>query len=123
MDGRSEDIHHPRRTLALPQDHVAGPTHRGNRTASWGGWRGTYDGDSYLPDREWAKLSTPEIVPTEGHVRLVVQFNSDHRAAHAGGHWDVFTVEQYTEGTEPELAPGEYVVDLHVTGTLRLTGQ
>jgi hypothetical protein len=102
---------------------AAGDPADGHPDIAWGGWRGTYDGDSYLPDREWAKLSTPEIVPTEGHVRLVVQFNSDHRAAHAGGHWDVFTVEQYTEGTEPELAPGEYVVDLHVTGTLRLTGQ
>ena len=83
---------------------------------SWGAWRGTYSGESYLRNREWAKLSTPEIMPSAGHVRLAMQFNSDHRAQHAGGHWDVFTVEQYTEGNGPvPPEPGD-VLRVEITG-------
>ena len=43
----------------------------------------------------------------------------ERRAAHAGGHWDVLTVEQYTDGAEPPEPPepgdGDYYVDLVAT--------
>jgi hypothetical protein len=83
---------------------------------AWGAWRSTPE----LPNREWVRLETPEVVPTAGHVRLVCQFNNDYAVEHAGGHWDVLTVEQYTEGGEPPgPGEGEWVVDLRVTGTVR----
>jgi len=54
-------------------------------------------------------------MPSAGHVRLVMQFNSDHRAAHAGGHWDVFTVEQYGDSVVPPPDPGG-VLRVEITG-------
>ena len=80
---------------------------------NWGGWQGTY-GAGKLPNRQWAKLSTPQIVPTAGHVRLALQFNVDNPGFGAA-HWDVLRVEQYVEGTEPEPEP-----DPPVEGVLRV---
>lgn len=91
---------------------------------TWGRWRSSRPGaPDFLPDREWAKLTTPEVVPTAGYVRLIVQFGSDY-PAFAAGHFDVFRVEQFTEGGEPpgpppEPTPGDYEVNLRVTGTIR----
>jgi len=70
---------------------------------NWGGWRGTYGGDG-LPERQWVKLTAPEVMPTKGHVRLCVQFNSDN-AGFGAGHFDVFRVEQFTDTAEPEPEP------------------
>ena len=100
----------------------------------WGGWRSFRPGTAdHLPAREWAQLKTPEVVPTAGHVRLVVQFNSDY-AGFGAGHFDVFRVEQYTDGgtnpnPNPTPTPGDYKVNLvatiggleiPITGTVRL---
>jgi hypothetical protein len=73
----------------------------------WGGWRWARQGDINLPEREWAKLSTPEIEPSGDYVRLVAQFNNDI-AASGHGHWDVFRIEQYTDDpTPPSPEPGD----------------
>ena len=84
---------------------------------TWGGWQSTY-GDEALPQREWIKLLAPEIIPTVGHVRLVVQFNADYPGFSAG-HFDVFRVEQYAEGGEPDPEPEpepDGVLHVEVTG-------
>ena len=70
----------------------------------WGGWRWARQDDVNLPQREWAKLQTPEIHPSGGWVRMVVQFNVDVAGAGSHGHWDAFLVEQYVEGA-PEPPP------------------
>jgi len=81
---------------------------------TWGAWQGTY-GDGKLPNRQWVKLSAPEMLPTQGHVRLVVQFNLDY-AGFGGGHFDVFRVEQYMEQDEPpEPQPGD-VMRVEIVG-------
>lgn len=84
----------------------------------WGGWASTYGG---VPDREWVKLETPQVVPSEGYVRMVVQFNCDF-ADFGAGHYDVFLVEQLTDGSGPVEPPtpveGGYKVELTVTGTI-----
>lgn len=94
---------------------------------TWGRWRSSRPGaGDYLLPRVWVKLKTPEVVPLAGYVRLVVQFSSDY-PAFAAGHFDVFRVEQFTEGGEPPgpepgPGPGDYEVDLRVTGTIRRAG-
>lgn len=83
----------------------------------WGGWQGTY-GTGALPQRQWAKLQTPEIIPTVGYIRLVVQFNADY-AGFSAGHFDVFRVEQYAEEGEPDPGPDpdpNGVLRVEVTG-------
>jgi len=79
----------------------------------WGGWQGTY-GVGELPNRQWIILTTPEIIPKRGFVRLCVQFNADNPGFSAG-HFDVFRVEQYTEGSEPSPIPGDKI-RVEVTG-------
>jgi len=101
------------------QDHARAPFEREaiEEAVTWGGWQGTY-GDNALPQREWVKLTAPEIIPTVGHVRLVVQFSADY-AGFSAGHFDVFRVEQYAEEGEPEPGPEPGpggVVRIEVTG-------
>ena len=57
------------------------------------------------PNREWAKLTTPEATPAGASVRLVVQFNADVAGALSAGHYDVLTVEQYTEAPVTPTPP------------------
>lgn len=73
-----------------------------NAAVTWGDWRSSYDG---TPNRQWYALSTPELTPTQGHVRLVLQFTSDF----AGGghsHFDTFKAEQKI-GSEPPPPTGD----------------
>jgi len=90
------------------------PMERGTIEGSvvWGGWQGTYGAEA-LPDRKWVRLDAPEIIPTEGFVRLVVQFNVDDPGFGAG-HYDVFRLEQYAEGEQP--GPSPEVQRVEVTG-------
>lgn len=84
----------------------------------WGGWRWARQDDVNLPNREWAKLSTPEIRPSGEYVRLVAQFNNDI-AASAYGHWDVFRIEQYIEEEPPAPPSGECVTPEQVRQIVR----
>ena len=103
--------------------YVRAPFERGaiEDPVVWGGWQGTY-GEDALPQREWCKLLAPEIIPTVGHVRLVVQFNADYPGFSAG-HFDVFRVEQYAEEGEPEPDPEPDpggVLHVELSGTIRV---
>lgn len=73
----------------------------------WGEWRWTRSAplDINLPQREWAKLTTPEIVLSGDYARLVVQFNVDLAANGSHGHWDAFTLQQYDESVDPDPDP------------------
>ena len=56
----------------------------------WGPWVSSYDG---AEDRIWYPLTTPDTIPLNGHIRLVLEFASNV-AGHAAGHFDSFLVEQ-----------------------------
>lgn len=94
---------------------------------SWGKWESTYGG---LSNRRWVKLLSPEVVPVNSFVRLIVRFNADTAASGSNGHWDLFVVEQDTDvpvppGPSPPDPPGSgpYVVETYVDGQLVASGE
>ena len=73
----------------------------------WGAWV-----NQSFPNNEWTRLETPQVVPTTGRVRLILQFNNDW-AHFAGAHWDVLQLEQLT-GIAPEPdPPGDFDWAMH----------
>ncbi len=67
---------------------------------TWGGWRDTYHG---IPQRQWVELTSPQLMPTQGYVRPVLEFASND-AGFAAGHFDALRIEQLL-GEEPEPSP------------------
>lgn len=65
---------------------------------TWGEWYNWLQ-----PERQWATLTTPEVVPKRGFVRLVLRFNLDY-ARWGGMCYDVLRVEQLA-GSEPGPGP------------------
>ena len=57
-------------------------------TVTWGDWYNWQE-----PEKVWAELTTPQLVPTQGFVRLVLRFNLDY-ARWGGFCYDVLRVEQ-----------------------------
>jgi len=72
------------------------------RDVIWGDWYNWQE-----PEKVWAELTTPHVVPTAGCVRLVLRFNLDY-AGWGGFCYDVLQVEQLV-GQEPPPNGGEAV--------------
>ena len=72
---------------------------------TWGPWLASHSGHGH---DVWGELTAPEVVPTEGHVRIVLQFNNDY-PAFAGAHGDVMILEQLGNGGT--VPPGDCSFD------------
>lgn len=79
-----------------------GPSPFESTAIAWGGWQSTY---AKLANRVWARLETPEIVPSGDYIRFICQFNTDDRANSSAGIFDVMTIEQYTDSAAPQPEP------------------
>jgi hypothetical protein len=71
-----------------PHERDPGDEHAFSAIPTWGDWYNWLQ-----PEKVWTTLATPQIVPTEGHVRLVLRFNLDY-ARWGGMCYDVLKVEQ-----------------------------
>jgi len=83
---------------------VDGPDPFNDDSIAWGDWV-TSRGSNGLPNRQWVTLATKEVVPPGDYVRFVCQFNADDAGNSMAGIFDVMTVEQYGEGTQPPEPP------------------
>lgn len=104
-----------------------GPDPFAHESIKWGSWRGSYQGEGYVPDREWVKLETPEIQHGIEFVRLVFQLNADTRGEFTGGHWDNLRLEAFTDSDGGETPPtgdcGAKVIAVGMAEAARIKAQ
>ena len=73
---------------------------------TWGDW---YNWQKQ--EKVWSSLSTPQLVPTQGFVRLVLRFNLDY-ARWGGFCYDLLQVEQLVGSEEHPPSDGAVDYDL-----------
>lgn len=73
--------------------------------------------DTQTAERTWYELQTPEMIPSVGRVKLIVQCNADLPADISAGFWDAERIEQYVDGVEPP-PPGDHTVEVYLDGQL-----
>ena len=75
-----------------------------SQAIAWSEWIAVRQ-DTQTAERTWYQLITPEMVPSVGRVKLIVQCNADLPADISAGFWDAERIEQYVDVVEPPEPP------------------